>query len=212
MFDKLPLLTLTQPSQIAFNAEFAHLIAGHYESKENGGYSYIDDFEATQSGYDLLSPYPWKLASTPADDNKATALFPNADKVDDIAYGKERALLAWYYVDGLFTRRNSSQRPSYITKQDLSNHYVREIQVSELFPDKDMGYNETSTINALNLAFYPSERGPYNLDADQVNPDGTLQNPEKRWGGIMRKIDQSDFETANVEYIEFWMLDPFLED
>lgn len=212
MFDKLPLLTLTQPSQIAFNAEFAHLIAGHYESKENGGYSYIDDFEATQSGYDLLSPYPWKLASTPADDNKATALFPNADKVDDIAYGKERALLAWYYVDGLFTRRNSSQRPPYITKQDLSNHYVREIQVSELFPDKDMGYNETSTINALNLAFYPSERGPYNLDADQVNPDGTLQNPEKRWGGIMRKIDQSDFETANVEYIEFWMLDPFLED
>ena len=212
MFDKLPLLTLTQPSQIAFNAEFAHLIAGHYESKENGGYSYIDDFEATQSGYDLLSPYPWKLASTPADDNKATALFPNADKVDDIAYGKERALLAWYYVDGLFTRRNSSQRPSYITKQDLSNHYVREIQVSELFPDKDMGYNETSTINALNLAFYPSERGPYNLDADQVNQDGTLQNPEKRWGGIMRKIDQSDFETANVEYIEFWMLDPFLED
>ncbi|MCD8136607.1 MAG: cell surface protein SprA [Parabacteroides gordonii] len=212
MFDKLPLLTLTQPSQIAFNAEFAHLIAGHYESKENGGYSYIDDFEATQSGYDLLSPYPWKLASTPADDNKATALFPNADKVDDIAYGKERALLAWYYVDGLFTRGNSSQRPSYITKQDLSNHYVREIQVSELFPDKDMGYNETSTINALNLAFYPSERGPYNLDADQVNQDGTLQNPEKRWGGIMRKIDQSDFETANVEYIEFWMLDPFLED
>lgn len=212
MFDKLPLLTLTQPSQIAFNAEFAHLIAGHYESKENGGYSYIDDFEATQSGYDLLSPYPWKLASTPTDDNKATALFPDADKTNDIAYGKDRALLAWYYVDGLFTRRNSSQRPPYITKQDLSNHYVREIQVSELFPDKDMGYNETSTINALNLAFYPSERGPYNLDADQVNPDGTLQNPEKRWGGIMRKIDQSDFETANVEYIEFWMLDPFLED
>lgn len=212
MFDKLPLLTLTQPSQIAFNAEFAHLIAGHYESKENGGYSYIDDFEATQSGYDLLSPYPWKLASTPTDDNKATALFPDADKTNDIAYGKERALLAWYYVDGLFTRRNSSQRPSYMTKNDLSNHYVREIQVSELFPDKDMGYNETSTINALNLAFYPNERGPYNLDADQVNPDGTLQNPEKRWGGIMRKIDQSDFETANVEYIEFWMLDPFLED
>lgn len=212
MFDKLPLLTLTQPSQISFNAEFANLIAGHYESKENGGYSYIDDFEATQSGFDLLSPYPWKLASTPTDDNKATALFPDADKINDIAYGKERALLAWYYVDGLFTRRNSSQRPSYMTKDDLSNHYVREIQVSELFPDKEMGYNETSTINALNLAYYPSERGPYNLDADLVNQDGSLQNPEKRWGGIMRKIDQSDFETANVEYIEFWMLDPFLED
>lgn len=214
MFDKLPLLTLTKPSQISFNAEFAHLIAGHYESKENGGYSYIDDFESTQSGFDLLSPYPWKLASTPYDDNKASALFPEASLVNDIEYGKNRALLAWYYVDGLFTRRNSSQAPSYIKndKEQLSNHYVREIQVSELFPDKDQGYNETSTINALNLAFYPNERGPYNLDADLVNSDGTLQNPEKRWGGIMRKIDQSDFETANIEYIEFWMLDPFLED
>ena len=29
---------------------------------------------------------------------------------------------------------------------------------------------------------------------------------------MMRKIDQSDFETANVEYIEFWMLDPFIYD
>lgn len=212
MFDKLPLLTLTKPSQISFNAEFAHLIAGHYESKQNGGYSYIDDFEATQSGFDLLSPYPWKLASTPYDDNKATALFPDADKVNDIAYGKDRALLAWYYVDGLFTRKNSSQRPSYLNKDSLSNHYVREIQVAELFPEKDQGYNETSTINALNLAFYPNERGPYNLDADLVNQDGSLQNPEKRWGGVMRKIDQSDFETANIEYIEFWMLDPFLEE
>lgn len=214
VFDKLPLLTLTQPSQISFNAEFAHLIAGHYENENTGGYSYLDDFESTQSGFDLLNPYPWKLASTPYDDSKATALFPDADKVNDIAYGKDRALLAWYYVDGLFTRRNSSQAPSYLRndKAQLSNHYIREIPVSELFPDKDQGYNETSTINALNLAFYPSERGPYNLDADLINPDGSLQNPEKRWGGIMRKIDQSDFETANIEYIEFWMLDPFLED
>lgn len=214
MFDKLPLLTLTKPSQIAFNAEFAHLIAGHYESKQNGGYSYIDDFESTQSGFDLLSPYPWKLASTPEDDNKATALFPEASLVNDIEYGKKRALLAWYYVDGLFTRRNSSQAPTHIKNDDIqrSNHYVREIQVSELFPDKGQGYNETSTINALNLAFYPNERGPYNLDADLVNQDGTLQRPEIRWGGVMRKIDQSDFETANIEYIEFWMLDPFLED
>lgn len=62
------------------------------------------------------------------------------------------------------------------------------------------------------MAYYPQERGPYNLDADNINPDGTLQNPEKRFGGMMRKIDQSDFETANVEYIEFWMLDPFIYD
>ena len=26
----------------------------------------------------------------------------------------------------------------------------------------------------------------------------------------MRKLDTNDFETANIEYIEFWMLDPFI--
>ena len=210
-FDKLPLLNLTKPSQIAFTGEFAHLIAGHYENKYTGGYSYLDDFESTQSGFDLLNPYPWKLASVPWDDN-ATARFPEASLTNDIEYGKNRALLAWYYVDGLFNRKNSSQAPTHIRndKEQLSNHYVRAVYVDELFPDKDQGYNESSTIQALNLAYYPNERGPYNLDADQVNSDGTLQNPEKRWGGIMRKIDQSDFETANVEYIEFWLLDPYL--
>ena len=145
-------------------------------------------------------------------DNSANALFPEASKTNDIEYGKNRALLAWYYVDGLFNRKNSSQAPTHIRndKEQLSNHYVRAIYVDELFPDRDQGYNETSTIQALNLAYYPNERGPYNLDADFVNPDGTLQKPENRWGGIMRKIDQSDFETANIEYIEFWMLDPYL--
>ena len=27
---------------------------------------------------------------------------------------------------------------------------------------------------------------------------------------MMRKLDTSDFETANIEYIEFWLLDPFI--
>lgn len=28
----------------------------------------------------------------------------------------------------------------------------------------------------------------------------------------MRKLDVTDFETANIEYIEFWMMDPFIMD
>lgn len=211
-FDKLPLLNLTKPSQIAFTGEFAHLIAGHYENKYTGGYSYLDDFESTQSGFDLLNPYSWKLASTPYDDDPTGGRFPEANRVNDIEYGKNRALLSWYYIDGLFTRRNSSQAPAHIRNDrlQLSNHYVRAVYIDELFPDRDLSYNETSSMQVLNLAYYPNERGPYNLDADLVNPDGTLQEPEKRWGGIMRKIDQSDFETANIEYIEFWMLDPYI--
>lgn len=211
MFDKLPLLNLSKPSQISFNAEFAHLIAGHYENKNTGGYSYLDDFESTQSNFDLSDPYPWQLSSVPYDDG-TPQLFSEAGLTNNIDYGKSRALLAWYTIDGLFTRKNSSLRPKYITTKDLSNHYVRAIETRELFPQRQQSMSESNTLTVLNMAYYPQERGPYNLDADNINPDGTLQNPEKRFGGMMRKIDQSDFETANVEYIEFWMLDPFIYD
>ena len=208
---QLPLLNLSKPSQISFNAEFAHLIAGHYENKNTGGYSYLDDFESTQSNFDLSDPYPWQLSSVPYDDG-TPQLFPEAGLTNNIDYGKSRALLAWYTIDGLFTRKNSSLRPKYITTKDLSNHYVRAIETRELFPQRQQSMSESNTLTVLNMAYYPQERGPYNLDADNINPDGTLQNPEKRFGGMMRKIDQSDFETANVEYIEFWMLDPFIYD
>jgi cell surface protein SprA len=209
MLDKLPLLSLTKPSQISFNADVANLIAGHYQNKYTGGYSYLDDFESTQSGYDMQSPYSWSLASVPYDD-RADALFPEATKTNDIAYGKNRALMAWYYIDGIFTRKTSTSRPRYMTNDMLSNHYTRGIPYTEIYPTKDVSTNENTMLSVLNVAYYPKERGPYNLDVDNVNADGTLANPEKRWGGIMRKIDQSNFETANIQYIEFWMMDPFI--
>ena len=207
--DKLPLLNLTQPSQISLNAEFAHLIAGHYQNENTGRYSYLDDFESTRNSIDLLNPYLWSLASTPYD-NGAAAKFPEASLVNNTEYGKNRALFAWYYIDGLFTRRNSSLRPKYLTDKDISNHYVRPIEYSEIYPNKDLAYNETNMLNTLNLAYYPTERGPYNLDVDGMNADGTLANPQRRWGGMMRRLDQTDFEASNIEYIEFWMMDPFI--
>ena len=42
------------------------------------------------------------------------------------------------------------------------------------------------------------------------NQDGTLKNPRSRWGGIFRRMDTSDFEAMNIEYIELWVMDPFL--
>ena len=211
VFDKLPLLTLTKPSQITFDAEFAHLIAGHYENEHTGKYSYIDDFESTQSGFDLKNPFPWQLSSVPYSD-ASDAPFPEASKVNDVEYGKNRALLAWYYVDGLFTRTNSSSAPSHIKndKEQLSDHRVRAVQMDELFPNRDLGYNESSTLQVLNMAYYPSERGPYNLDAAGTLADGSLADPDKRFGGMMRRIEQSDMEKANIEYISFWMMDPFM--
>jgi cell surface protein SprA len=208
MFDKLPLLELSQPSTYSINAEFAHLIAGHYTNQYVGEYSYLDDFESTQYEIDLLNPYYWNLASTPYEG--VTGRFPEASLTNNIDYGKNRALLAWYYIDGLFTRRNSSLRPSYMTNDDISNHYVRAVLSEELFPNRDLIYSDNNYLNVLNLAYYPKERGPYNLDADNINSDGTLGNPEKRWGGMMRSIDQTDFEQANIQYIEFWLMDPFI--
>ncbi|MDH8702635.1 cell surface protein SprA [Dysgonomonadaceae bacterium PH5-43] len=203
--DKIPLLDLTAPSQITFNAEYAQLIAGHYKSEYGGDHSYIDDFEKAKMPIDLRSPYSWKLASTPS-------YFPESKNVNDLSYGNNRSLLAWYYIDGLFTRR-SSLTPTHIKNDNdqLSNHYVREIRDQELFPNKDIRFNESSTIPVLNLAFYPKERGPYNLDRN-MNSDGTLKNPENRWGGIFRKLEsgQTDFEANNIEYIEFWVMDPFI--
>lgn len=210
VLDKLPLLTLTKPSQISFNAEFAHLIAGHYQNDYTGGFSYLDDFESTQSGMDLLNSYAWNLASTPYEDSEPK--FPEANQVNDIAYGNNRSLLAWYTVDGIFTRKSSSSRPRHLTDEDLSNHYSRGVGYKEIFPNKELGTNDNTTLPVLNFALYPDERGPYNLDADNVNADGSLGNPEKRWGGVMRKIEPSDLEAANYQYIEFWLLDPFLYD
>ena len=210
LFDKIPLLSLSQPSSFSINAEFAHLIAGHYTNKYTGNFSYLDDFESTQGEYDLLNPYFWQLASTPYDDNPVTALFPEAGLINDVTYGKNRALFAWYFIDRIFTMRNSNMRPSYMTNDDISNHFVRPVQQRELFPERDLGMRDNNYLNVLNLAFYPNERGPYNLDADNINNDGSLMNPEKRWGGMMRSLDQTDFEMANFQYIECWIMDPFI--
>ena len=214
MFDKLPLLNLTVPSRINFSAEFAQLIPGHYKGKFGGDYSYIDDFERAKITYDLRSPHAWFLASVPYD-NRKNAKFPEASLIDKIEYGYHRALLAWYTIDPLFTRRRNNLTPAHIKSdlEQLSNHYVREITEMELFPSKDLAYNEPAMLPVLNLAYYPNERGPYNLNPN-YNPDGTLQEPERKWGGIMRRIErsQTDFEASNIEYIEFWLLDPFIDN
>ena len=212
LLNKVPTINATAPSSLRLNAEFAQLVPHKQKSGSNKGSSYIDDFESTQTGVDLRSPYSWFLASTPYDGG-ADALFPEAGLSNNVDYGKNRALLAWYYVDRLFTQKNSSMIPGYLKNdlKQLSNPYVREVKVSELFPYRDVAYGEANLIQCLNLSFYPTERGPYNLDADNIDSDGRLLNPEKRWGGIMRKMDNTNFEQSNVEYIQFWMMDPFLD-
>ncbi|MBR1687239.1 MAG: cell surface protein SprA [Prevotella sp.] len=205
MLNAIPLLHCTQPSQITFTGEFAQLIAGQASGTQDNA-SYIDDFENTKNAIDVSEPKSWILSSVPT-------MFPEYADKDSVTSGFNRALLSWYNIDPLFTYRSSSLTPSHIKSdlEQLSNHYVRAVYVSELYPNRQQSTysGATSTLPILNLAYYPQERGPYNLSTE-VNLDGSLRNPTQRWGGMMRKLDTNDFETANVEYIEFWLLDPFI--
>ncbi len=213
LLNKVPTINATAPSSFSLNAEFAQLVPHKQKSGSNKGSSFIDDFEATQTVIDLRSPYSWFLSSTPYDGGP-DALFPEAALSNDPAYGKNRALLSWYYIDRAWTQRNSTMLPGYLKNDphQMSSPYIREVYVNELFPYRDLAYGEANWIQCLNLSFYPKERGPYNLDADNIDSDGNLLNPEKRWGGIMRKMENSNFENSNVEYIQFWLLDPFLDE
>jgi len=213
LLNKIPTVNAVAPSSISFLGEFAQLVPHQAQTGSNTGSSYIDDFESTQNGIDIRTPYSWSLASTPYDPS-ADALFPEAALNNNVDYGKNRALLSWYYIDRLFTQRNSSYAPGYIKSdlEELSNPYSREVAFSEVFPGRELNYGESSVIQTLNLSYYPKERGPYNLDVDGFDPEtGEMLFPEKRWGGIMRKIDNTNFEQSNIEYIQFWMLDPFMK-
>ena len=208
VLDKIPFLHLTQPSQISFTGEFAQLIAGEAGGTQDNA-SYIDDFEGTKTTIDVTTPTSWFISSVPSLNFKDDY----SDKTG-LSSGFHRSRLAWYTIDPLFTRRGSSLTPGHIKGdlKQLSNHYVREVYTKELFPLRDQSSYQgaTNTLNVLNLAYYPSEPGPYNFNVTDLQADGTLQNPQRNWGGMMRKLDTNDFEQANIEYIEFWMLDPFI--
>lgn len=209
VLDKIPFVNATKPSTLAINAEFAQLIPGHSKVVSNAGLAYLDDFESTKTTIDIHYPINWFLASTPTQ-------FAESKFSNNVDYGKNRALLNWYYVDPLFNQKTA---PKDIKNNPdaQSNHLTREVKEQEIFPNKQTSVNMSSRLTIMNLSYYPEERGPYNLDVSPTTyskgldlTTGKLKDPKTRWGGIMRKIDATDFETSNIEYIEFWMLDPFV--
>jgi cell surface protein SprA len=228
MVDKIPLINATAPSSIAFSGEVAQLIPGHSSAIDQNDYgvSYIDDFEGTKSSINILHPSGWSLSSTPKisggrfvgkkfirDDGDPGfwGNYLSGENLTNIGYGLNRALIAWFYIDQIFTRPDRNT-PSHIRNDNnqLSNHYVREVKEQEIFQNKEALYGQSTTMQTLSLNYYPRERGPYNLDVSRMGIDGYLENPENRWAGIMRKIDNSDFEKSNIEYLEFWLMDPFV--
>jgi cell surface protein SprA len=216
IIDKMPLLETKTPSSFSFFGEFAHLIPGHSKAISNAGNSYIDDFEASEIPLDLKSFNAWTIASIPQGQD---LLFPEARFNDNPVTGYNRARLAWYVIDPIFLR-NGSSTPDHIkdNPDTQSSHFVREIYENEIFPYRESTTGIPTNITVLNLAYYPDEKGPYNFDTDPglysegMNSEGKLNDPQSRWGGIMREVLTSDFETANIQYIKFWLMDPFVEN
>jgi cell surface protein SprA len=225
LIDKIPLINTKEKSSIQSSGEFAQLIAGHSKAintaGSNAGNSYLDDFEGSISQIDLRSPSAWSLASVPQglDDEFPEATQPGYQS------GFNRARLAWYAVDQSVFYMEGSLKPANITANIQSNNFMRVIIETEIFPNKQPPNGQPVLLPVLDLALYPNERGPYNYD---VNPtffsrgvdfaNSNLSNgvrlnePETRWGGIMRRMENVDFQTANVEFIQFWMMDPFNAD
>ena len=208
VLDKLPLYETKTKSRITVSGEFARFIQGINKESGQTGTSYIDDFEGAKSTIDMHQWNFWHLASTP---QSQPNLFPEGGIVG-LDNGKQRAKLAWYTIDqSVFYDRYGNLLPSNITNDELSDHRVRQVLITEIYPKRDIQAGTSTNMSVLNLAYYPKDRGPYNYDTDHVNADGTFNNPEDRWGGIMRAIESSDFNSTNVEYIEFWLMDPFYE-
>lgn len=215
LIDKIPLLNTKTPSSLSFFGEFANLIPGHSRAISSAGNSYIDDFEASEIPLDLKSFNAWTISSVPQGQDQ---MFPEARFNNNLVSGFNRAKIAWYVIDPLFLR-NGSSTPEYIRSHPVeqSSHFVREVYETEIFPNAESPSGIPTNLTILNLAYYPAEKGPYNFDTDAgafsrgMNPKGQLNDPKSRWGGIMREVLTSDFETANIQYIKFWVMDPFVE-
>jgi cell surface protein SprA len=154
----------------------------------------------------LLSPGSWKIASTPMK-------FPESALMNDTRYGMNRAKICWYNIDAsVFYDRGTNRRPPNITAEDMSGDDCRVIYVNEIFPNYQTQNNQPLNLPALNIDFFPAERGPMNFDTDPteysagMNTDGSLVNSATRWGGIMRKVETTTFQ---YNYLDFWMIDPF---
>ncbi|MCK5463812.1 MAG: cell surface protein SprA, partial [Bacteroidales bacterium] len=206
LVDAIPLISTKETSNITLTGEFAHLIPGNSRAIQKEGTAYIDDFEGSQTSIDMKNFAAWVFSSTPV------GRFAEGIKVNQREYNYNRAKFAYYVIDPLFLRNNNLTPPHIKADPNTqSSHFVEEVFETDIFPNKENPSGVPTNISVLNLSFNPQERGLYNYTTE-VDANGNLLNPQQRWGGIMREIMTSNFETANVEFFEFWMMDPFVED
>ncbi len=200
LVNKLPNMDTDVPSNLSIRGEIAFLEPQDPKGNSFQGEStiYVDDFEGSQSTIDMRSPHAWKLSSTPTNDTESLYNF-NAS-ANDLSYGFKRAKMSWYTIDPVFY----TTKPSGISNDDLSLNTTRRIFSEELYPLTDIAQGQSQVVNTLDLSYYPAERGPYN------NALNISTNAKDNFGGIMRSLNSTNFEQGNVEYIQFWVLDPYV--
>ncbi|MDR0386151.1 MAG: cell surface protein SprA [Prevotellaceae bacterium] len=206
LINRLPFIHSTAKSAISFRAEMANLIAG--QPRGIRGKIFIDDFEGSKNAQDLRHYLAWTIASIPQGQDD---LFPEGSKHNDHSAGFGRAKLAWYWIDPELLR-NSSSTPGYYVQDPAKyqeNFWVCNIPVRDIYPNRQLQEGTPYELPTLNLNYYPKERGPYNYDYVNIDNNGFLHEPRKRWAGIMRSLPVTDLESANYDYIEFWLMDPF---
>ncbi|TNF74199.1 MAG: cell surface protein SprA, partial [Bacteroidetes bacterium] len=193
----LPNVDTDVPSNVSVRGEVAFLQPNSPKNADFEGETttYLDDFEGAQALIDIRSALGWTLASTPVE-------FLDEGE-EDLATGYERAKLAWYTIDPIFF---TNQRPSGITDNDISTNATRRIFIDEVFPQTDIAQGQTTVQNTLDIAYYPTQKGPYN-----ANPNFEGEAPLEKWGGLMRSLSSTNFEQSNVEFIQFWVLDPYVD-
>lgn len=206
MVNKLPNIDTDVASNLSLRGEFAYLLPGAPKSADFDGEitSYLDDFEGAQSFIDIRSALAWSLASVPSSPGNSPDRFGGNLENDNAASRHQRAKLSWYTIDPIFY---SSQRPGGVSSDDISSNDARRIFIDEIFPQQDIAQGQTLVQPTLDIAYYPQEKGPYN---DNQNFEDLPS--DQRWGGIMRSISSTNFEQSNVEYIQFWLLDPYYRD
>ncbi|MCL6267306.1 cell surface protein SprA [Flagellimonas myxillae] len=194
--NKLPNIDTDVPSNLSLRGEVAFLKPNSPKNADFQGETttYLDDFEGAQALIDIRSSLGWTLASPPVEFLQ--------DRTD-IDVGYERAKMAWYTIDPIFY---TNQRPSGISDNDISLNTTRRVFINEIFTETDIAQGQTQVQGTLDLVYYPNNKGPYN-----ANPNFETEAPGNKWAGIMRPLSSTNFEQSNVEFVQFWVLDPYFD-
>ncbi|MFT6204657.1 MAG: cell surface protein SprA [Spirosomataceae bacterium] len=206
--DKIPFLETKETSAIQLTAEFAQLRPG-VNNKRVSGNAMIDDFETARNINDLTrQPTRWRLGATPEK-------FDERGQFGELGYNYRRAKMSVYTLDpsAFFTGgfgTNSGTISTQITGDAANNLYERAFNIQDIFPGRSrpaLGQQLPTAI--LDVSYFPEEKGMYNYNPE-LSAEGLLSNPKKNFGSATRGLTfDADFDNANVEYLEFWMLDPF---